>query len=146
MHDALLTVHSLVRWIALVAAVAATLVVARDHGDRQRGGGVWGAVLTGALDLQLLVGIGLLLSLNVFANMAETMRDPVARFFAVEHETLMVLAVVISHVGRVLSRKAASPAAARRTALICFALVLVLLIAGTPWPFRELVGRPWVRL
>ena len=61
MHDALLTVHSLVRWIALVAAVAATLVVARDHGDRQRGGGVWGAVLTGALDLQLLVGIGLLL-------------------------------------------------------------------------------------
>ena len=27
-----------------------------------------------------------------------------------------------------------------------FALVLALLIAGTPWPFRELVGRPWVRL
>ena len=56
----------------------------------------------------------LLLSPNttaMFADFGAAMRDPVARFWAVEHVTTMMVAVVFAHLGRVLARKAPTPAA-----------------------------------
>jgi predicted tellurium resistance membrane protein TerC len=73
------------------------------------------------------------------------MRDPVARFWAVEHVSLMLFAVVMAHVGRVLARKAASPAAKRKRLLVCAALSTLAMIAATPWPGMA-SGRPLFRV
>jgi hypothetical protein len=73
------------------------------------------------------------------------MRDPVARFWAVEHVTTMILAVAIAHVGRVLARRAKTARAQRLRSAVCFGLATILMIAGTPWPgFRA--GRPLFRV
>ena len=77
--------------------------------------------------------------------MGETMRDATARFYAVEHPTLMIVAIALAHMGRVFVRKAASAASARTKSLIFFGIATVLLLAGTPWPgMRD--SRPLFRL
>jgi hypothetical protein len=96
--------------------------------------------------------LGLLLYLVVSPNMAAiranfgaSMKDPAARFWAVEHLTMMVVAVVLVHVGRVLGRKAASPDSKRMKQFICFGLATALMLLATPWPGLR-AGRPLFRL
>jgi len=101
----------------------------------------WGLVAMMALDIQMLLGLLLyfVLSPNMQAilnNFGGAMKDPSARFWAVEHTSAMLAAVVLAHVGRVLARKAATPAAKRTRLLICFGLATALMIIGMPWPGR----------
>jgi hypothetical protein len=149
MYSLVLLLHSWVRWAALVAGVGAT---GATFGDRSSNGASdrWGFALVTALDLQML--LGLLLYFVVSPNMAAirghfdaAMHDRVARFWAVEHVTMMVAAVVLAHVGRVLARKAPTPAAKRTRLLVCFGLSTLLMFAGVPWPGSP-YGRPLFRL
>ena len=140
MHDLVLVLHSWVRWAAIVTGVLAT-VTALGSAKSNR----WAAFFTISLDVQFLLGVILLLTLNVFSDFGATMRDPIARFYAVEHETIMIVAIALAHVGRVRARKAATPAAARTQSLIFFGLATILLFVGTPWPgMRD--SRPLFRL
>lgn len=149
MYTIVLIIHSWLRWVALVAGVGATLAAFVDRG----GGGRaerWGLALMSALDLQMLLGLLLYLVLSPFT--AEAMRDfgaamknPGLRFFAVEHASMMFAAVILAHVGRVLARKAATPAAKRTRMLVCFGLATVLMIVAIPWPGMA-NGRPLFRV
>ena len=142
MYTTVLTIHSWIRWIALVAAVGATMAAMRGKvegatslADR------WGLVAMMALDIQMLLGLLLYFVLSpvtqaILDNFGGAMRDPTARFWAVEHTSAMVAAVVLAHVGRVLARKAATPAAKRTRLLVCFGLATVVMILGMPWPGR----------
>jgi len=94
----------------------------------------------------MLVGLilyGLLSPITwaAFSNMGAAMKDPTLRFYAVEHVVMMVIAIALVHIGRTRVQKATSDAAKHRTAAIFFGLALILILAGIPWPFRE-VGRP----
>jgi hypothetical protein len=96
--------------------------------------------------------IGLLLYLVLSPFTAEAMRDfgaamksPGLRFFAVEHVTLMFGAVILAHLGRVLARKASTPAARRTRLIVCFGLATILMIVGIPWPGMT-SGRPLFRV
>lgn len=146
MYELVLTAHSWLRWAALIAGVMAVAMVAANHNRADR----WGLILVIALDLQFLLGFALYLGLSpntqaIFANFGAAMRDPGTRFWAVEHVSLMVFAVVMAHVGRVLARKAKSPAAKRKRLLVCFVLSTIAMIAATPWPGMA-SGRPLFRV
>lgn len=151
MYSLLLILHSWLRWGAIIAGLlaVATLVSSRgrhDHGSADR----WGLFFLIALDLQMLIGLLLyfVVSPNMAAirdNFAEAMRSSHLRFWAVEHITLMFVAVVALHVGRALARGAASPDGRRRRLLIASAIALVAIVAATPWPGRP-AGRPLLRL
>jgi hypothetical protein len=151
MYTTILTLHSWIRWIALVAGVGATLAaitgrVRSENSPADR----WALTAMIALDLQLL--LGLLLYLVVSPNMAEirshfgeAMQNPTLRFWAVEHVTMMLAAVVSAHVGRVLARGAATADAKRMRLLIAFGLATILMFAGIPWPGMR-AGRPLFRI
>jgi hypothetical protein len=150
MYSTVLTIHSWIRWIALVAAVGTTLAALRGKvegpsslTDR------WGMVAIMALDTQLLLGLLLyfVVSPNMKAildNFGAAMKDPGLRFWAVEHTASMFAAIALAHVGRVLARKAPTPAAKRTRLLICFGLATILIVVGMPWPGRP-GGRPLLR-
>jgi hypothetical protein len=149
LYTIVLLVHSWVRWVALAAGVGATLTAIAD---RSGGGRAerWGLALMATLDLQMLIGLLLYLVLSPFT--AEAMRDfgaamksPGLRFFAVEHVTLMFGAVILAHLGRVLARKASTPAARRTRLIVCFGLATILMIVGIPWPGMT-SGRPLFRV
>jgi hypothetical protein len=142
MYSIILVLHSWLRWIALVTGFGATLaaIMGRVEG-KESPADRWGLFLMMALDAQMLLGLLLYLVASpnmkaILANFGEAMKRPDTRFWAVEHITAMFLAVVIAHVGRVLARKAATPASKRMRLMICFTLATILMLAGMPWPGR----------
>jgi len=158
MYNLVLTAHSWLRWAALLAGIVATLMVLMNRPGPARGtsAGVrdgadrWGLFFMIALDLQMLLGLLLYFALSpttraIFDDFGGTMRDPAARFWAVEHVSMMLAAVILAHVGRVLARKAPSPAARRTRLLICFGLATIAVVAATPWPGMA-NGRPLFRV
>lgn len=149
MYNLFLILHSWLRWVAIAAGVGATAAAtgASQSGSSGQRAGLFFMI---AMDLQMLIGLLLYVFLSpntaaIFRDFGAAMRDPVARFWAVEHITMMILAVVLAHVGRVLARKAKTPGSARLRQLICFALSTLLMIAGTPWPGTR-AGRPFFRV
>lgn len=151
MYELLLTLHSWLRWAAILAGIAAvaTAFASSRTSDRPAPVDRWGLFFTITLDIQLLLGLSLYVffspaTVAVFEDFGAAMRDPVARFWAVEHVSLMLCAIVLAHVGRVLARKASTPSAKRTRLLISFTLALVALLAATPWPGMS-NGRPLFR-
>ena len=156
MYTIILALHSWVRWLALFAGIAATIAVARDASSRAPAGSPatgpsdrFGVILTATLDVQLL--LGLLLYFVVSPNMAEirahfgeAMKDPVARFWAVEHITTMLGAVIAAHVGRILARKTADANSRRMKLFICYGIATLLMFIAVPWPGMG-AGRPLFR-
>jgi hypothetical protein len=141
MYATFLMLHSWLRWVALVAGVAATIAALTDttpppatsRADR------WGLILMITLDIQLLLGLVLYLAVSpmmeeIRRNFAASMKDPVARFWAVEHITMMLGAVVITHVGRVLARKSATADAKKMKLFVSFGIATVLMFLAIPWP------------
>ena len=142
MYSLILVLHSWLRWVALVTGFGATLaaIMGRVEG-KDSPADRWGLFLMMALDFQMLLGLLLYLVLSpnmkaILNNFGEAMRRPDTRFWAVEHITTMFLAVVIAHVGRVLARKARTPASKRMRLIVCFTLATILMLAGMPWPGR----------
>jgi heme A synthase len=151
MYSTILAIHSWIRWLALIAAVGATFAAVRGKvqgpdslADR------WGLFAMMTLDIQMLLGLLLYLVVSpnmqeIRANFGEAMKSAQLRFWAVEHISAMFAALVLVHVGRVLARKARTPAAKRTRLLVCFGLATVLMMLGTPWPGMP-AGRPLFRL
>ena len=141
--------HSLLRWLVIAFGLFAVLRAISGVSGRRP----WtplddraGRLFVTALDIQLLVGLilyGLLSAITrtALADMGTAMKDATLRFYAVEHLVIMLAAIALVHVGHSRARKARSDAARHRTAAIFFTLGLLLILLGTPWPFRA-IGRP----
>ena len=151
MYSAALLLHSWLRWAAILLGIVTTVALVSDSTLSERSpGNRFAMILMMVLDTQMLVGLILYFALSPFTreamqNFGAAMKDPALRFWAVEHISMMMLAIVLVHVGRVLARKAATPGAGRVRLLSCVAAATLLMIAGTPWPGMP-NGRPLFRL
>jgi hypothetical protein len=153
MYELALTIHSILRLVvlalllyALFRAIAGWLG-RKSWTDADRKAGLF---LTIAADVQLLLGLLLYFVWSPFtqqarADMGAAMKDKELRFWAVEHLTIMLLALVAIHLTKVLARKAKTDAAKHRRGAIGYALTLLLIIGGSPWPGGRF-DRPFVRL
>lgn len=153
MYTVFLSLHNILRWVVLIVAILALI--------RMYFGG-WGGrkayskaddraslLFTIMLDLQVLLGIILYVFLSPstmgLLNGTSSMSAPLTRYFGAEHAAMMLLAVIVAHVGRAMSKKAADARGKFRRAAIWYTIALVLLLVGIPWPFLS-TGRPWFRL
>jgi hypothetical protein len=153
MYLTTLTLHSLLRWAVLGLGLWAVLRAYAGVSSRRAWAPVDDSVgrwFTISLDVQLLLGLvlyGLLspITTQAFSDMGGAMRDPVMRFWAVEHIAMMVVALALAHVGRARARRAATDTSRHRTSAIFYTLALIAVLAAIPWPFMS-VGRPLFRL
>jgi hypothetical protein len=129
MHALLLFVHSLFRWVVILAGLYAA-------GRRDARPGRWFAI---SLDIQVLIGLILYwlspITSGAIGNMGAAMQNRVTRFWAVEHVASMILALALAHIGVARARKGKGGAA------VLFLLALLALLMGIPWPFLP-YGRP----
>lgn len=152
MYSVVITLHSLVRWAIVIVGIVA--VVRAFMG--WRGNKPWtqlddrlGLGFTSFMDLNLLLGLLLYFVLSpittgALRDMGAAMGNSVTRYFAVEHILLMIIAVVVAHIGRSRSKKAASDGGKHKQAAIFFAISLVLVFLAIPWPFLSAgAGRGW---
>ena len=68
----------------------------------------------------------------------EVMKNAAQRFWAVEHITGMLIAIILITVARGRVKIGSYSAASWM-----YVVALLLIIAVVPWPFREDIGRPW---
>src|SRR5947208_3653811 len=143
MYGLILILHSWNRWLVLAATVATlTRAVSGAIKGREwvRADRVVALVFTAALDCQVLLGLLLYLVLSPIvprsaAGFKASMHVSALRFFAVEHITMMVLALIAAHVTLVSSRKAATDRGRHRRLAWGVGLTLLLIFMGIPWPW-----------
>jgi len=140
MYAHLLLVHSLLRWFVLLALLVALFrsllgyLGKRNYTTFDNQAGI---LLLTLVHAQLLIGVALYfvspLVQTALSDMPAAMKDETLRFAAVEHITIMLLAVVAITVGRIWSKKAPLDILKHRRALICYFIGFILIIAGIPW-------------
>jgi hypothetical protein len=141
MYPFILTIHNIVRWLILIAAVVAIVKAFIGwFGKKEwsKADNLAGAIYVGLVDLNILLGLTLYLFLSpltqvAFADFGAAMGDSTLRFFAVEHILGMIVALVLAHVGRVLSKRAAEVVKKHRAVAIWFSLSLLAILAMIPW-------------
>jgi len=142
MYTALLFVHSWLRWLVVFSGVAALGGAAGGVAGKRAwlpADNLRSVLFTVAFDIQVLIGFllyGVLspVTQSGFADMGVTMRDPVLRFYVVEHLVGMVAALALAHVGRKRARTLTDPAARHRSVLVFVGLAMVVLLLSIPWP------------
>ena len=141
MYTGFLHLHNTLRWLILLSLVI-TLVkyVSGWLGNQpwKKIDNVLGIVFTSLMDLQLLTGLVLYFFLSPITKLAMSdfgaaMKDSGIRFYAVEHFSMMLIAVVLVHIGRAKSKKAKTDLAKFKTATIFYLLALVIILAAIPW-------------
>lgn len=70
-------------------------------------------------------------------------KDPISRFFVMEHLTMMILAMILITIGRKKAEKKALPAQKHKTILIWYLVTLLVILAAIPWPGLRNVGAQW---
>ncbi len=151
MYSATLLLHSWLRWVVILLAVLALIraFAAMRSGRWTPADERAARLFTIAFDLQFLAGLLLLFALSpltkaAMQQMGEAMRTPPLRYWVVEHPSAMLVALTLAHIGRARARRA-QEAKKGRTALIFFAIALLLILAMTPWP-NTIGARPLFRL
>ena len=148
MYPVILSIHNIIRWVALILGIlAAVRAYLGWFGNRE-----WtvkdrkiGSYFTIAMDIQLVLGLLLYIFLSpttrtAFQDFGAAMQVGDLRFFALEHPFFMVLAVVFTHLGSILSRKAEQTNAKFRRAAIWFSLSVLAVLLGMPWMSRIFPG------
>lgn len=148
LYNAMVHAHSIGRWIVLLLLLFA-IINSLLAGNRPfiKSDNRLGLLLTIFADLMLLVGIYLYFvgekGYKIFeraGDMGAVMRDPVARFYAVEHMAGMVIAIILIHIGKAQGRRPIGDRAKHRRTLIFYFLALLIILVSIPWPFRTVAG------
>jgi len=147
-----LVIHNLLRWAVLIFGLWTLLnAITGVFGKRKYTAGDNRSNLFFMIscDIQLLIGLILYFTNSWFdrlKDLGNNMKDPVNRFFTMEHMSLMIIAWILVHVGRASVKRAGTDAAKHKRMLIFFGIALLLILASIPWPFREAIARPYLRL
>lgn len=138
----LLFVHSWLRWLILLLVL--WLIVRSWRGWQlglsfQKSDNSWQAAFIGMMHIQLLLGLVLYLvfspfGMDAFRQGASTvMKTAGLRYWAVEHLSVMLLAVILAQIGRTRSKRARSHKQKFKYAFIFFLLSLLLMLSRIPW-------------
>lgn len=141
MYQIVLAIHNILRWVVLVLAVVALLqayigwIGKREYTEIDRKAGVFFSM---SLDIQVFLGLLLYVFLSpitrtAFQDFSTAMTIPEINFFAVEHILMMILAVILVHVGTILTKKATSDVSKYRRAAIWYSLASLVVIIAIPW-------------
>ena len=138
METGLLHLHNALRWVLLLLLLL-SIVQAFSKKESVKSTSLF---LMIAAHTMLLIGLYQVLGGRYsWGNVPEgvsVMKDSFYRFYLVEHPLLMILAVVLITWAR-------SKAKTLSYKPVSYALLisLLMILAAMPWPFREIVGRPW---
>lgn len=126
MYDILVAAHDGIRWLVLIAMLAAVLMAWRNLNTETWSGGaikpfVWSSIL---FDIQVTLGIVVYLVGTNWDNNA---------FYALVHPLVMIAALAVWHVFIGRARKNAAAPSSYRLLLIGGLISLALVIAAIPW-------------
>jgi di/tricarboxylate transporter len=152
MYNGLLHLHNVLRWVILLLLVIAIIKsFAGMTGNRPftKGDKKLGLFLLISAHIQFLIGIyqwlagryGILN--NSIPEGTSIMADKFYRFYVVEHPLAMFIAIILITIGRGQAKKNISDALKHKRTFWFYIVALIFILAAVPWPFRDVVARPW---
>jgi high-affinity Fe2+/Pb2+ permease len=143
--SALVHGHSGLRWVALILLVVAIFraLSRMKSGKYEKSDKMINLFAMVMIHVQVTLGAILAFTSGKVAYVEGWMKNPQYRFFGLEHILLMVLAAVLLTIGRKKAEKQADLAKRHKTIAIWYTIGLLLILAGIPWPFRELLQAKW---
>lgn len=155
MYSGLLGLHSLLRWILIIFLII-NIIRVNVEADEEFNAvdNKWSLRLLITAHINLVIGLlqyffgekGLQIIFQEKYTMRDVMKSSGLRFWTIEHPTMMILAIVLITISHAKSKKIGNPLKKHRLMSILYILALLVIIAGVPWPFRNLeIARPWFR-
>jgi Na+-driven multidrug efflux pump len=141
MYVGFLHIHDTLRWLLLIGLlITLTKYLAGWLGNKpwKRADNILGIAVTTLMDLQLITGLTLYFFLSPITKMAlsdfgAAMKNPDLRFYAVEHFSIMVIAVILVHIGRAKSKSAKTDEGKFKAGSIFYLIALMVIFAAIPW-------------
>jgi len=153
METGILHLHSILRYLILLVALWAILQMASGLNGKKvfsKADKRPALLFLILMDLQLLAGLFLYFagawgwtSIRSY-GMAAVMRNDMTRFFALEHEVGMVIALILVHAGYAATKRNISDQKKFSRAFWLFLVAFLFILSFIPWPFRESLGRGWM--
>lgn len=135
MYPGLLQIHSILRYfvlILLIVVIVQSLVGwlnKKPYGAIENRIGLFLFITT---HTQLLIGILLFFFSPAVKFSGDAMKDPTMRYWLVEHNTAMIIAIVLITIARTTSKKMADPVSKHKRMFIFNTIALVIIIT-TIW-------------
>ena len=146
MYNGLTHAHSGLRWFLLIALLYAIFNAFRKwqsgaaYTESDRKAGLFAFIFS---HIQLLIGLVLyFISPKVGSFSAEVMREPVSRFFTVEHMSMMILGIILISIGHIRAKKQTDSTKKFKTTFIFYLIGLIVILSRIPWPFQQ-YGASW---
>ncbi|HLF35979.1 MAG TPA: hypothetical protein VI583_17180 [Cyclobacteriaceae bacterium] len=141
MYETLLYLHSWFRWIILLLFLIiitrsvygwATSLKYTSPDSRLS------SVFLVLFDIQFLLGLILYFAfspytLTAFGNFGNAMKDPVLRFWAVEHILTITIALAVCHIGNSRVKKNGKDAVKFKLQTIFYLIAFILILSMIPW-------------
>lgn len=148
MYSVLLYAHSWLRWIVLILALITiykSFVGSRGGVSYQKSDNAIAASFVGTIHLMFLLGLGLYFTspfaFKAFGSGANVMKEASLRYWAVEHVTVMLIAIVVLTIGRAKSKRADSDQGKFKKQLIFFSIGIAIMLTRIPWSEAERLFR-----
>ena len=145
MYEILKHSHSGLRWLVLAFLVYAIFNAfqkknkATEFSKSDKLSVLLGLIFS---HVQLLIGLVLYFISPKVSFASGFMKDTVTRFYAVEHISLMLIALILITIGYSKAKRMEDAGAKHKTILLYYGIGLLLILVSIPWPFREL-GAGW---
>jgi len=145
MYSLLLLFHSSVRYFVLIFLLVAIYRSfqgwqgKKDYTAMDEKVSLWLFILT---HTQLLLGLILYFVSPLVIFSGASMKDSVARYWLVEHSTMMIVAITLITIARISSKKLAEATAKHRRLFILNLLALIFIVAGIAMSGRGFFNLP----
>lgn len=153
MYSSLLVLHSILRWLILIAIIYVIITSfsgmssGRKYSVIDKKARTYTTIF---VHLQLLIGLILTfvspLVQQFFQDVGGSMSNSELRFFGMEHTLVMLIAVVLITVGSAKAKRKTEDKTKFKTLAIWFSIALLLILFSIPWsliPFNP--DRPFFR-
>lgn len=151
LYSLLLTTHSILRYVLLILLLLTLIRSFRGWLKKLAFDAISERLsffTTLAAHLQLLTGL-ILYWISPILSFGRShahvwMADHFLRYWMMEHLVGMIVAIAIITVGRILAKKADNDVKKYKRISVYFLVGLLIILVMIPWPFREVIGRPWL--
>ena len=141
MYPLLLNFHNINRWIVLILGLTAAYRSYTGLSGQKEWNALdrrWNLFFTISMDIQFVTGLVLFFFLSPITRSAMTqmsliLPDREQRFFPLIHPLYMLLAMLFTHLGSMLPRKAKTSLVKYQRSAAFFTLAILCILLGMPW-------------
>ncbi len=143
MYSGLVHAHSGLRWLVLIFLILALVkgisgwMGNKEYTEGDRKMALFAMVFT---HIQLLLGLGLYMISPKVSFAEGVMKNAAARFYTVEHFSMMILAIILITIGYSTAKRTSEALGKHKKIAIWYGIGLLIILAAIPWPFRGLGG------